>query len=145
MVLEPEFLDVVVPRVPAGIRAFAAPRILRDPHPAKLEEPFVDLIVIRRDHAPIADRQVLNCVEAEAPQVADGAQLSFLVLASTGVGGVFNELQVVPTSYFHRAVEIDGVPSVVYHDDRLRQRGDQTFYLRKVDVECFALDVAKNR
>jgi hypothetical protein len=151
VVLEAGEDDVVGSRCLLG-RRVGLPGVA--PHPVEAPEldPVGELVVIRRHHATLPRRHVLDRVEGEAggggAVGGAGADRATFIGGPGGVGGVLQDLDVLaagPAEHRADTVEIRGLTGEVDRDDRLGARRERRAQRGRVQVPGRGVDVGEDR
>ena len=151
VVLEAHVVDFVIPRAALVV---ALPRVLVHPVQAGDRDFIRERGVRRGDHAALGGGEILGGVEAEASEIADGADLRHpaAVHVARGAGrvrGVLDHFQIVVARDVENAIHVAGVTGKVH-----RQNSAHAFVLAalerlldagRVDVEGAGIDVDEHR
>ena len=95
--------------------------------------------------AAFAGRQDLRLLEAEAADIADGADMLAGPAAAVGVGAVFDDFQVVLAGDLHDAVHVRERTEKVHGDHGLGLAGDRRFHFRRIHAQRVGLDIDHDR
>ena len=123
----------------------ALPGVARQPVQAQRADARGEFVVAQREHAALARGEILVGVEAEARDVADGADLA--AVGEPGlrrVRSILHETQPVPGARDLERGQIAGVPCVVHGHDGARARRDGRGDGRRVDAQRLGVDVAED-
>ena len=131
--------------VPGALRRVALPGVAADPVQAAGAQQVGVVVGVGGDHPALAGGQVLDRVEAEHGQVADGADQVPLVAGGQGVGGVLDDLQAVPGGQLEEGVHLAGGPGHVDGDDGARARGDGPLHQHGIHLQRAGQHVHQDR
>ena len=106
------------------------------------------------DHATLGGGEILGRIEAEAGEIADGADFRHpaavhVARGAGGVGGVLDDFQIVGARDVEDAIHVAGVAGEVHRQDRadalVRAALERLLDARGVDVEGAGIDVDEHR
>src|SRR5207237_5099810 len=106
---------------------------------------FGQLVVVGGDDSTFAGGEILARLEREGAHVADGAGGAIVERCAVGVGGVFDNGEVVLFGNRHDRVHVGDLPGEMDGDDGAGAGGNGRFDRARVDVEGFEVDVGEDR
>ncbi len=112
---------------------------------AELADAQGEFFVVGDIDAAVAGGEVLGIFEAEAPDVADGADKPAFVLTEHALGAILDDAEVVFAGQVHDGVHVRAQAVKGDRHDRLGARGDFAGDIRRVHLEGIGIDVGENR
>ena len=99
---------------------------------AEAAHPRGEVAVIRRDEAAFARRDVLDGVQTEATEIAEGADLLILIRAADGMAGIGDEREFMFGGDGPQLLVVARLSGVIHGDDGLGAWGDFAFHRGRV-------------
>ena len=97
-------------------------------------QPLGQIVVVRKHDAPFAATEVLARLEGEHAHLSDRAHAAALVFGPVGVGGVFDEHEIVPLGNRQQGIHVDRLTAEMDWNDGLGPRSHQR--LRRTPDQC---------
>jgi hypothetical protein len=133
------------PSVPVASGLDSAPGVVRQ---AVQGKPLDRVQILSRpdnDHSAFRGGDVLGCIEAEAAEVAEGADSLAPVLRLDRVSAVFDHQESMPVRQLDQRIHVTGSPGEVNRHDRARPVRDSRLHLSGIEVHGRRIDVRKHR